>query len=263
MCFLLFHTCFLPNNFLNTLHGLPQNRINFSNSSKQTSKKPPPPTFAHNYFFTFLGNVVQIFGQIFGQVFDQIFGQVLDQVFGQGLGEGKNHKYSVRYCRDGKIQCTVPLGRKNLLHRIFSKKKEFTFFSGREQNQELPRSLPQTRTNFFLPEFQLAGTSSKKAPEHFIFNCFSLFFIVFLYFSLFFIIFPYVLLLFMIFNCFSLFFFIFTGVSASGHFLEKSTGTSHRDIWRPCTSPLIQRCLQTKVEAPGNHPGAGTNPVNG
>ena len=68
----------------------------------------------------------QIFDQIFGQVFDQIFGQVFDQVFGQGfdqvLGEGKYHKYSVQYYRDGKIQCTVLLGRKNLLHRLISKK---------------------------------------------------------------------------------------------------------------------------------------------
>ena len=73
----------------------------------------------------------QIFDQIFGQVFDQIFGQVFDQVFGQGfdqvLGEGKNHKYSVQYYWDGKIQCTVLLGRKNLLHRIFSKKSIYFF----------------------------------------------------------------------------------------------------------------------------------------
>ena len=68
----------------------------------------------------------QIFDQIFGQVFDQIFGQGFDQVFGQGfdqvLGEGKNHQYSVQYYWDGKIQCTVLLGRKNLLHRLISKK---------------------------------------------------------------------------------------------------------------------------------------------
>ena len=52
--------------------------------------------------------------------FCQIFGQGFDQV----LGEGKNHRYSVQYYRDGKIQCTVLLGRKNLLHRHFSKKNK-------------------------------------------------------------------------------------------------------------------------------------------
>ena len=70
-----------------------------------------------------MGNFDQIFDQIFGQVLDQVFGQVLDQVFGQGLGEGINHKYIVQYCRGGKIQCTVLLGRKNLLHRLISKQK--------------------------------------------------------------------------------------------------------------------------------------------
>ena len=89
-----------------------------------------PQSEAHGHTFLFcLLNFdyvfVQIFEQIFGQVFDQVFGQGFDQV----LGEGKNHKYSVQYYRDGKIQCTVLLGRKNLLHRIFStKKKLITFF---------------------------------------------------------------------------------------------------------------------------------------
>ena len=76
----------------------------------RTRKKhmpPPPPDFGSD------------FDQIFGQVFDQVFGQGFDQV----LGEGKNNKYSVQYCRDGKIQCTIVLGRKNLLHRPISKKK--------------------------------------------------------------------------------------------------------------------------------------------
>ncbi len=76
------------------------------------------------------------FDQIFGQVFDQIFGQVFDQVFGQGfdqvLGEGKNHKYSVQYCRDRKIQCTVLLGRENLLRRLISKKSLNFFYPLRE-----------------------------------------------------------------------------------------------------------------------------------
>ena len=85
-------------------------------------------------FLFFWENFDQIFDQIFGQVFDQIFGQVLDQVFCQGLGERKHHKYSVQYYRDGKIQCTVLLGRKNLLHLFFSKKRIYFFFSGREQN---------------------------------------------------------------------------------------------------------------------------------
>ena len=83
-------------------------------------------------FLLFWGKFGQIFHQIFGQVFDQIFGQVFDQVFGQGfdqvLGEGKNHKYSVQYYRDGKIQCTVLLGRKNLLHRLISKKSLIFFY---------------------------------------------------------------------------------------------------------------------------------------
>ena len=77
-------------------------------------------------FLLFGGNFVQIVDQIFGQFFDQIFGQVFDQVFGQGfdqvLGEGKYHKCSVQYSRDGKIQCTVLLGRKNLLHRLIIEK---------------------------------------------------------------------------------------------------------------------------------------------
>ena len=62
---------------------------------------------------------------IFGQGFDQIFGQGFDQ----GLGEGKNHKYSVQYYWDGKIQCTVLLGRKNLLHRLISKKSLIFLFT--------------------------------------------------------------------------------------------------------------------------------------
>ena len=80
---------------------------------------------------------VQIVGQIFGQIFGQVFDQVFDQVFGQGfdqvLGEGKYHKYSVQNYWDGKIQCTVLLGRNNLLHRVISK-KVFTFCGGREQS---------------------------------------------------------------------------------------------------------------------------------
>ena len=74
--------------------------------------------------------------QIFGQIFDQIFGQVFDQVFGQGfdqvLGEGKNHEYSVQYYWDGKIQCTVLLGRINLLHRLIFKHRALLFYSGQE-----------------------------------------------------------------------------------------------------------------------------------
>ena len=72
-------------------------------------------------FYFFWKFVDQILGQIFGQIFDQIFGQVFDQVFGQGF----DHKYSVQYYRDGKIQCTVLLGRKNLLHRLISKKSMY------------------------------------------------------------------------------------------------------------------------------------------
>ena len=74
-------------------------------------------------------NPPQIFDQIFGQVFDQIFGQVFDQGFDQVLGQVFDHKYSVQYYWGGKIQCTVLLGRKNLLHRLISKKKFKLFFT--------------------------------------------------------------------------------------------------------------------------------------
>ena len=81
--------------------------------------------FLHRFwehFDIFLNNFALIVYHIFGQVFDLIFGQVFDQVFDQGFdqvpGEGKKHKYSVQYYWDGKIQCTVLLGRKNLLRRL-------------------------------------------------------------------------------------------------------------------------------------------------
>ena len=61
------------------------------------------------------------FPQIFGQIFDQIFGQVFGQVFGP--------EYSVQYYWGGEIQCTVLLGRKNLLHRLISKQKFKLFFT--------------------------------------------------------------------------------------------------------------------------------------
>ena len=69
------------------------------------------------YFFLFVD-------QIFGQIFDQIFGQVFGQVFGP--------EYSVQYYRDGEIQCTVLLGRKNLLHRLISNKSLNFFYPLRE-----------------------------------------------------------------------------------------------------------------------------------
>ncbi len=69
-------------------------------------------------FFKIFDEILIRFWQSFGQVFDQGLGQGFDQV----LGEGKIPKYSVQYYWDGKIQCAVLLGRKNLLHRLISKK---------------------------------------------------------------------------------------------------------------------------------------------
>ena len=60
------------------------------------------------------------------------FGQIVDQIFGLVFGQGFDHRYSVQYYRDGKIQCTVLLGRKSLLHRLISKKKFKLFYPLRE-----------------------------------------------------------------------------------------------------------------------------------
>ena len=69
-----------------------------------------------------------MFTRFLARFFYQVFGQGFDQV----LGEGKHHKYSVQYYWDGKMQCKVLLRRKNILHRLISKKTYLLFFGTRD-----------------------------------------------------------------------------------------------------------------------------------